>query len=96
MGRVVDQAFGVDTVIITPSLSDPSSQQSSRLNPTARLTIGKRISERLFLTYSRAVATSTRDQVILLEYDQTDRLAWIVSQNEDRTYALDFRVRHGF
>jgi hypothetical protein len=96
VGRVVEQAFGVDTVVITPSLSDPSSQQSSRLNPTARLTIGKRISDRLFLTYSRALATSTRDQIILLEYDQSDRLAWIVSQNEDRTYALDFRVRHSF
>ena len=41
VGRVVEEAFGVDSVLITPSLSDPSSQQSSRLNPTARLTIGK-------------------------------------------------------
>ena len=37
-----------------------------------------------------------RDQVILLEYDQTDRFSWILSRNEDRTYALDVRVRHVF
>ena len=36
------------------------------------------------------------DQVILLEYDQSDRLSWVLSQNEDRTYALEMRVRHAF
>ena len=40
--------------------------------------------------------TVTRDQIILLEYDQTDRFSWILSRNEDRTYALDVRVRHAF
>jgi hypothetical protein len=34
--------------------------------------------------------------VILLEYDQNERLSWVLSQNEDRTYALDVRVRHAF
>ena len=33
---------------------------------------------------------------MLLEYDQSDRLSWILSRNEDRTYALDVRVRHVF
>ena len=45
VGRVVEQTFGVDTFQITPSLIDPT-QQSSRFNPGARLTIGKRISSR--------------------------------------------------
>ncbi len=96
VGRVVEEAFGVDSVQISPSLSDPTSQQSSSLNPSARLTIGKRVSDRVYLTFSRALAASTTDQIILLEYDQSDRVAWIVSQNEDRSYALDFRVRHIF
>lgn len=96
VGRVVEDTFGVDSVQITPWLGDLSAQQSARLNPSARLTIGKRISDRAYLTYSRALNASTRDQIILLEYNQSDRLAWIVSQNEDRTYAVDVLVRRVF
>ena len=34
---------------------------------------------------------------MLLEIDESDRIAWILSRNEDRqTYALEFRVRHVF
>ncbi|NOT43400.1 MAG: hypothetical protein HOP14_02210 [Acidobacteria bacterium] len=93
--RVVGQAFGVDTFQLTPSLVDPKAQ-SSRLDPAARLTIGKRLSDRIYVTYSRSLSSATRDQIILLEYDQTDRFSWILSRNEDRTYALDVRVRHVF
>ncbi len=96
VGRVVQDSFGVDTFQITPSLGDPSSQQSAQLNPTARVLIGKRISSRALLTLSRALAGANRDLIVVLEYDQSDRLSWILSQNEDRTYALDFRVRHAF
>lgn len=95
VGRVVEETFGVDTFQLTPSLVDPNAQ-SSRLDPAARLTIGKRLSERIYLTYARSLSSSTGDQIILLEYDQTDRFAWILSRNEDRTYALDVRVRRAF
>ncbi len=93
VGRAVEETFGVDTVQITPLVGDLNAQS---LNPAARVTIGKRISSRVFLTFSRAVNASNRDQIIMLEYDQTDRWSWIVSQNEDKTYALDFRMRHVF
>jgi translocation and assembly module TamB len=95
VGRVVEQTFGVDTFQLTPSLVDPNAQ-SSRLDPAARITVGKRLSERLYITYSRSLSSSTRDQIVLLEYDQSDRLSWIFSRNEDRTYALEVRVRHVF
>ncbi len=97
VGKVVEQTFGVDTFQITPLLVDPY-QQSSRLNvnPAARVTIGKRISDRVYLTYARSLSSSERDEIILLEFDQTDRLAWVLSQNEDRTYALEVRKRHTF
>ena len=95
VGRAVEQAFGVDTFQLTPSLLDPNTQ-SSRLDPGARLTIGKRLSDRLYLTYSRTLSSSTRDQIILLEYDQTDQFSWILSRNEDGTYALDVRMRRAF
>ena len=97
VGKVVEQTFGVDTFQLTPSFIDPYSQQTTRLNPTARLTIGKRISERVYLTFSRSLGTTTNDQIVLLEIDESDRIAWILSRNEDRqTYALEFRVRHVF
>ncbi len=95
VSRVAEQALGVDSVQITPSLAN-FGQQSSRLNPGARLTIGKRISERLYLTYAQLLTSEQRDQLILLEFTQSDRLSWIVSQNEDDTYAIDVRVRHIF
>jgi translocation and assembly module TamB len=97
VGRVVQETFGVDSFQITPLLVDPY-QQSSRLNvnPAARVTIGKRISDRVYLTYARSLSSSTRDEIILLEYDQNDTLGWVLSQNEDRTYALEVRKRHLF
>lgn len=92
--RAVEQAFGLDTFQITPNVGyDPY----QRLNPTARLTVGKRISNKVYLTFSRSLNTpGGGDQVILLEYDQSDRLSWVFSRNEDGTYALDVRVRHVF
>jgi hypothetical protein len=93
--KAVEQTFGLDSVQITPFFVDPN-QQTARFSPGARVTIGKRISDRIYLTYSRSLTSAARDQVILLEYDQSDRLSWILTQNEDRTYALDVRVRYVF
>jgi autotransporter translocation and assembly factor TamB len=100
VGRVVEQTFGVDTFQLSPSLFDPYSQSGqarTSLSPSARLTIGKRISERVYLTFSRSLRTSLNDQILLLEYDESDRVSWIVSRNEDdQTYAVEVRVRHTF
>lgn len=96
VGRVVEQTFGVDTFQLTPSLIDPYSQTTNRVNPSARVTIGKRISDRVYLTFSRSLSTNTNDQILLLEYDESDRLSWILSRNEDQTYAIEVRVRHAF
>ena len=95
VGRVVEQTFGVDTFQITPSIIDPNTQ-SSRLDLAARVTIGKRLSDRVYLTYSRSLSSTTRDQIVLLEYDQTDRFSWLLSRNEDKTYAIELRVRRTF
>jgi hypothetical protein len=97
VGRVVEQTFGVDTFQLTPSLIDPYSYSTSpRVNPSARVTIGKRISDRVYLTFSRSLSSSLNDQILLLEYDESDRLSWILSRNEDQTYAVEVRVRHAF
>ena len=92
VGRVVEQTFGVDTFQITPLLVDPYQQSAGlAVNPAARVTIGKRLSDRIYLTYARSLSSSTRDEIILLEYDQSDTLGWVLSQNEDGTYALEVR-----
>jgi autotransporter translocation and assembly factor TamB len=96
VGKVVEQTFGVDTFQLSPSLLDPLSQQTGRVNPTARLTIGKRISDRAYLTFSRSLNSAVYDQIILLEYDANDRWSWLLSRNEDQTYALEFRLRRAF
>ena len=96
VGRIVEQTFGVDSFQLTPSLIDPYNQSSSRVNPSARVTIGKRISDRVYLTFSRSLSSSRDDQIVLLEYDESDRLSWILSRNEDATYAIEVRVRHSF
>ena len=93
--KAVEQTFGVDTFQITPSLVDPNAS-SARFDPGARLTIGKRLSERAYLTYSRSLSSSTRDEIIVLEYDQTDNVSWILSRNEDSTFTLEVRYRRSF
>jgi hypothetical protein len=97
VGRVVEQTFGVNTFQLSPSFVDPYNTQAGRINPTARLTIGKRISDRVYLTFSRSLNTTTNDQIVLLEIDQSDLMSWVLSRNEDdQTYALEFRVRRVF
>ena len=98
VGDVVEQTFGIDTFQLTPSLIDPYGQQTSRINPTARVTIGKRISDRAYLTFSRSLGGSIQnDQIVLLEYEESDRLSWVLSRNEDQnSFTLEFRVRHVF
>ncbi len=89
VSRVLEQTFGVSTVQIAPSLGT----ENDPLTPTARLIIGKRISSRAYLTFSRALGTTQREQIIILEYDQTQNFGWVLTQNGDRTFSVDFRVR---
>ena len=90
--RVVEETLRLDTAQITPSFGT----ESDPLTPSARLILGKRLSPRAYLTFSRALGTTARDQIIVLEYDQSDRLGFVLTQTGDRTFAIDFRVRHSF
>jgi translocation and assembly module TamB len=90
--RVVEETFRLDTAQITPTIGS----EADPLATSIRLILGKRLSPRAFLTYSRALGTAARDQIIVLEYDQSDRLGFVLTQTGDRTFAIDFRVRHSF
>jgi hypothetical protein len=59
--------------------------------------LGKRLSSRAYLTFSRALSTTTNsDQVVVLEYDYSDRLGWVFTQTTGLTFAIDLRVRRTF
>jgi translocation and assembly module TamB len=94
IGSVVQRTIPFDTFSIVPLLGNETALEA--LSPTARVTLGKRISDRVFLTYSRALNATRQYDIILLEYEQSDRVSWVLSRNEDRTFALDFRIRHVF
>jgi autotransporter translocation and assembly factor TamB len=96
VGRIVEQTFGVDSFQLTPSFIDPYSQSTTRFNPSARVTIGKRISDRAYLTFSRSLNSSSNDQILMFEYDESDRFSWVFSRNDDSTYSIEVRVRHAF
>ncbi len=94
IGSVVQRTIPFDTFSIVPLLGNEATLQA--LTPGARVTLGKRISDRVFLTYSRALNATKQYDIVLLEYEQSDRMSWVLSRNEDRTFALDFRIRHVF
>jgi hypothetical protein len=71
------------------------SNESSQLTPSARITYAQQIAPRLYLTYSSTLAAGQYD-LILLEYEQNERVSWVLSRNEDRTFALDIRFRYVF
>jgi hypothetical protein len=89
--RAFEQTFGA-TVQITPSLGS----ETDPLTPSARLVIGRRLSNRAYLTFARALGNSQHDQILIIEFDQSDRLGWVFTQNGDGTFAIDFRVRRRF
>jgi hypothetical protein len=92
IGSVVKKTLPgvVDTVQLTPL----GLETGERFDPGVRLTVSKRIGPKVVLTYSRAL--NQQYEIILIEYDQSDRLSWVLSRNEDRSFALDFRIRHVF
>lgn len=91
VNRAVGQTLGVD-LQITPSLG---SSDTDPLMPSARVILGKRLSSRAYVTFARPLGTTpSATQILVLEYDQNDRLGWVLTQNGDRTFSIDFRVQH--
>lgn len=91
VNRAVEQSLGVE-LQITPSIG---TSESDPLTPSARLILGKRISSRAYVTFARPLGTAAgATQILVLEYDQNDRLGWVLTQNGDFTFSIDFRVQH--
>jgi translocation and assembly module TamB len=98
VSTIFEKTLPFDTVQFTPTMLAGGDVSLASLNPNARVTIGKRLSEKVYLIYSRDLNTASAavNEVYLLQFDQNNRLQWILSRNEDRSFALDFRFRHIF
>lgn len=90
VGSALQKATTLNAQIV-PLLGTESTLQS--LNPTARIVLGRAISSRVYLTYSRTLS-GTQNELILVEVAQSDMVSWVLSRNEDKTFALDFRIRY--
>jgi translocation and assembly module TamB len=71
---------------------DPSVLKGDFTNPTARLTLGKRITPDLNVQYSQDLS-SDADRLFTLEYTLSDRLSILLTQAEPGGFGLDVRVR---
>ena len=95
VSRAFEQAIGVDFQI-SPSFG--TGAEGDPLAASARILLGKRISNRAYITFTRALGASTtaNEQIVVLEFDQTDSLGWVFTQIGDHTFSIEFRRRHVF
>lgn len=96
--KATDKLFGLNRFEIDPILS------GRRLNPTARLTVGRQINRNLLITYSTNLSED-QNQVLALEYRVSNRLSFVaqyeqgsttnVTRNRDN-FSFEIRLRKRF
>jgi translocation and assembly module TamB len=84
----VGRLFGFDRVRVEPLTTGDTVAE-------ARVTVGKRLSSGLFVTYSYDPASTAQD-VIQVEWQLSDRLQLVLTQNGDESYAVDARWEKRF
>jgi len=96
--RATSKLFGLSRFEISPQFTGASGS-----SPTARLTLGRRISKELSVTYSTNVA-SDANQIVALEYRLSNRMSFIAqyeqgsnrnltSRNDNFSFEIRFRKR---
>lgn len=98
LSKATDKLFGLNRFELDPSIG------GQRLNPSARLTIGRQINRNLLVTYSTNLSDD-QNQVLALEYRVSNRLSF-VAQYEQRSlsnvtrrnnnFSFDIRLRKRF
>lgn len=96
--RATDKLFGLNRFEIDPILS------GRRLNPTARLTVGRQINRNLLITYSTNLSEE-QNQVLALEYRVSNRLSFVAQYEQGSTtnvtrsrdnFSFEIRLRKRF
>ena len=72
---------------------DPSVVRGGVTNPTARLTVGRRITPDLAVLYSVDLR-GTEERVLSVEYTLSDRLSVLLTNTEPGGLGFDLRLRH--
>lgn len=85
IGERVSNLFGLDKFRVDPLVGGTGDTLSA-----ARVTVGKRLSRRLSLTYSVDPST-TESQRLQVEWRLTDGVVLVLTQNGDSTYSADAR-----
>ncbi|HUG53093.1 MAG TPA: translocation/assembly module TamB domain-containing protein [Vicinamibacteria bacterium] len=71
---------------------DPSVVRGEVSNPTARMTLGKRITPDLNVVYSQDLR-GTEERLVAIEYTLSDRLSVLITQSQPGGYGFDLRLR---
>jgi len=85
--RQAERLFGLNRFSIDPSLI-----RGDLTNPTARLTVGKRITPDLNVLYSIDLK-SGKEQLLSAEYTLSDRFSILLTSSEQGGLGVDIRVR---
>jgi translocation and assembly module TamB len=88
LSKATDKLFGLNRFEIDPIIS------GQRLNPSARLTVGRQINRNLLITYSTNLSED-QNQVLALEYRVSNRLSF-VAQYEQRSLSNVTRRNNNF
>lgn len=88
LSKATDKLFGLNKFEIDPIIS------GQRLNPSARLTVGRQINRNLLVTYSTNLSED-QNQVLALEYRVSNRLSF-VAQYEQRSLSNVTRRNNNF
>lgn len=98
LSRATDKLFGLNRFAIDPVLS------GQRLNPSARLTVGRQINRNLLITYSTNLSED-QNQILALEYRVSNRLSFIAQYEQrslsnvtrrNNSFSFDVRLRKRF
>jgi translocation and assembly module TamB len=67
-------------------------------DPTARVTVGQRITKDLTITYSQNVTSGSSgvDRIVLVEYRLSNRFSIVGIRNERGEVGFDVRIRRRF
>ncbi len=96
--KATDKLFGLNKFEIDPILS------GKRLNPTARLTVGRQINKNLAITYSTNLSED-QNQVLAFEYRVSNRLSFVAQYEQgslsnvtrsNNNFSFEIRLRKRF
>jgi translocation and assembly module TamB len=98
LSKATDKLFGLNRFEIDPIIS------GQRLNPTARLTVGRQINRNLLITYSTNLSED-QNQVLALEYRVSNRLSFVAQYEQgslsnvtrnSNVFSFEVRLRKRF